>query len=69
MSSEVFKLTEIVGTSTESTEAAIRAALARAKESIRGIRWFEVTGTRGAILADGTIEFQVELKLGFAVED
>ena len=68
MAHEVFKLTEIVGTSTEGIEPAIRLALERAEKSVRNIRWFEVTGTRGAILDDGTVEYQVTLKLGFAVD-
>ena len=67
MTEHVYKLTEIVGTSDESHERAIKAALARARESLRNIRWFEVVGQRGYV--DGeTIVHQVTLKIGFTLE-
>ena len=67
--SDVYKLTEIVGTSNQSAEAAIQAALDRAKKTLRAIRWFHVTDTRGYVGDDGTVEFQVTLKIGFAIDD
>ncbi len=69
MSDHVFKLTELVGTSHEGTDAAIRSALARAGKTIRNIRWYEVTGQRGYVEADGTLQFQVTLKVGFGIDD
>lgn len=68
MQDNVYKLTEIVGTSHEGTDQAIRAALARAGQSIRNIRWFEVVATRGFLDADGTVQFQATLKVGFTLD-
>ena len=64
-----YKITEIVGTSTEGIDAAIRSGVARAAESIRHLDWFEVTQVRGH-LADGQVaHFQVTMKVGFRIED
>jgi dodecin len=68
MSDHVYKLTEIVGSSSESSDQAIRNALAKASKSIRNIRWFEVTATRGLVDGDGKTQFQVTLKIGFTLE-
>ena len=69
MEHHVFKLTEIVGTSGDGMDAAIRAALVRAGETIRNIRWFEVAAARGFVNDRGEIEYQVTLKVGFVLED
>ena len=69
MSSRTYRVTEIVGTSPESTDAAIRNGISRAARSLRHIDWFEVTEVRGHVL-DGNVEhFQVGLKVGFRLED
>ncbi len=68
MTDKVYKLTEIVGTSTEGTDQAIRAAITRASSSIRNIHWFEVVATRGFVDPDGGIQFQATLKVGFTLE-
>ena len=57
MSDHVYKLTELVGTSHEGTDDAIRSALDRAGKTIRNIRWYKVTGQRGHVEADGTLQF------------
>jgi flavin-binding protein dodecin len=66
---KVFKLIELTGTSPTSVEEAVNAALAKASESVRNMRWFEVTEIRGAINEDQVAQWQVTLKAGFAVED
>lgn len=69
MSNHTYAITEIVGTSPESIEAAIRNGVAKASATVRHIDWFEVTQVRGQI-ADGDVQhFQVGLKLGFRMED
>jgi len=68
MTDHVYKLVEIVGSSTEGHDAAVSAALARAGKSIRNIRWFEVIGQRGFVDADGRVTHQVTLKVGFTLE-
>lgn len=69
MADHVYKLTEIVGTSTTSHEAAINTALDRAKKTLRHVRWFEVTAQRGYVDDDGVVTHQVTLKVGFGLED
>ncbi len=68
MTNHVYKIVEIVGTSQDGTDAAIRAALARAAETIRHVRWFEVIGQRGFVGDDGTLVHQVTLKVGFGLD-
>ena len=69
MEHHVFKLMEIVGTSGKSSDDAIQAALSRARETVRHVRWFEVIATRGFVADGGAIEYQVTLKIGFALDD
>lgn len=69
MSNRTYRLTEIVGTSDEGVEAAIRNGIERAGQTLRHLDWFEVTEIRGQ-LVDGTIQhFQVGMKVGFRLED
>ncbi|HJT94629.1 MAG TPA: dodecin [Mycobacterium sp.] len=69
MSDHTYRVIEIVGTSPDSIDAAIRNAVSRASETMRGLDWFEVQSVRGD-LADGDIgHFQVTLKVGFRLED
>ncbi|MFE7129239.1 dodecin [Streptomyces sp. NPDC057638] len=69
MSNHTYRVTEIVGTSTEGVDQAIRNGVTRAGQKLRGLDWFQVTEVRGHIV-DGTIEhYQVGLKVGFRLED
>jgi flavin-binding protein dodecin len=69
MTNRTYRVTEIVGTSTESVDAAIRNGLSRAAETVRHIDWFEVTEIRGHVV-DGAVEhFQVGMKVGFRLEE
>ncbi|MGZ4795641.1 MAG: dodecin [Acidimicrobiia bacterium] len=68
MSDHTYKVTEIVGSSADGVDAAIRSGIARASESLRHLGWFEVTDIRGH-LEDGTIaHFQVTMKVGFRLD-
>ncbi len=68
MSDHVYKKIELVGSSPNGIEDAVRNALARAGETVRNMRWFEIVETRGHI-ADGKIEhWQVTLKIGFTLD-
>lgn len=69
MSDHVYRVTEIVGSSSEGTDTAIRNAIARASATLRHIDWFEVISTRGQIADGGVAHFQVTLKVGFRLED
>jgi flavin-binding protein dodecin len=69
MSSHTYRIAEIVGTSPESVDAAIRNGLSRANATLRKLDWFEVEGIRGHI-EDGEVgHFQVTMKVGFRLED
>lgn len=69
MAEHVYKKIEIVGSSPNGLEEAVRNALSRARETIRNMRWFEVIDTRGYI-DDGKIaHWQVTLKIGFTLEE
>lgn len=68
MTAHVYKTIELVGSSTSSAEDAVRNAIAKASSTVRNLRWFEVTETRGDI-ADGRVaHWQVTLKVGFTLE-
>ena len=69
MSDHVYKVIEVVGSSAESSDDAVRQAVRRASATLRGIGWFQVTETRGHV-EDGEIKhFQVTLKVGFTLAD
>lgn len=69
MNDHVYKHIELTGSSPDGIEQAIRRALQRAGDSVRQMRWFEVTDTRGFI-ADGKVSYwQVSIKVGFTIED
>ena len=69
MSDNVYNITEIVGSSTESVADAVRVGVRRASETLRHLEWFEVSEIRGHIV-DGEVEhFQVTMKLGMRLED
>jgi flavin-binding protein dodecin len=69
MNERVYKLIEITGSSPDSLEDAIETAVAKAAETVRNMRWFEVVETRGTI-KDGAVEYwQVTIKVGFTLED
>jgi dodecin len=69
MPDHVFKKIELTGTSKNSIEEAIQNALARAGKTLRNMRWFEVTETRGAIKDNKVAEWQITLKVGFSIEE
>ena len=69
MSNRTYRVTEIVGTSTESVDVAIRNGLARAAETLRHLDWFEVTQIRGHLDEGGIDHIQVGMKVGFRLED
>ncbi|ONK10043.1 dodecin [Streptomyces sp. MP131-18] len=68
MSEHIYRVTEIVGSSHEGLDDAIRKGIDRAAQTLRQLDWFEVTQIRGHIV-DGSVEhFQVGLKVGFRLE-
>lgn len=69
MSDHVYRVTEIVGTSPESIDAAIRNGLDRAGQTLRHIDWFEMVSVRGQADDAKVLHFQVTLKVGFRLEE
>jgi dodecin len=69
MPDRVYKLIEIVGTSSASTDDAIRNAITTAAKTIRHIDWFEVVKTTGHVVDGKVAHFQVTLKIGFRLEE
>jgi flavin-binding protein dodecin len=69
MADRTYRVTEIVGTSPEGVEPAVRNALRRAEQTLRHLDWFQVTEIRGQIVDGEIAHFQVGLKVGFRLED
>ena len=69
MSNHTYRVTEIVGTSHEGVDDAIRNGIARASQTLRNLDWFEVTQVRGQIENGQVKHYQVTLKIGFRLED
>jgi flavin-binding protein dodecin len=69
MANHVYKSIELTGSSPASIEEAVNNAIAKASKTVRNMRWFTVTETRGHI-EDGKVNhWQVTLKVGFTLED
>jgi flavin-binding protein dodecin len=69
MADHVYKKIELTGSSKTSIEEAIQNAVARAAKTVRNMRWFEVTETRGQIENGRVAHWQVTLKVGFMLEE
>lgn len=69
MSDNVYSISEIVGTSPDGVDQAIRNAITRASRTLRNLDWFEVAEVRGYLSEGGIDQFQVRLKVGFRLEE
>ena len=69
MSNHTYRVVEIVGTSRDSVDEAIRNGIARAAETTRGLDWFEVQSVRGQLTDGAVAHVQVTMKVGFRMED
>jgi flavin-binding protein dodecin len=69
MSNHTYRVVEIVGTSPDGVDAAIRNGLSRAADTMRALDWFEVQSVRGNLDGGAVGHFQVTLKVGFRLED
>ena len=69
MPDHIYKTIELVGSSSQGVEDAVQKAVAKASESVRNLRWFEVLETRGHIEGGRVIHWQVTLKIGFTLEN
>jgi len=69
MSEHVYKITELTGSSPKSIEDAVTQAVSRASKTLRNLRWFEVSETRGHIENGKVAHWQVTIRIGFTLED
>ena len=69
MSNHTYRVIEIVGTSPDGVDAAIRSGLARAAQTTRALDWFEVDSIRGDLVEGAVGHVQVTMKVGFRLED
>ncbi len=69
MSNHTYRVTEIVGTSPDGVDAAIRSGIKRAAQTLRGLDWFEVGEIRGHLENGEISHVQVTMKVGFRLED
>ena len=69
MTDRTYKVTEIVGTSPDGVDQAIRNGISRASQTLRNLDWFEMSEVRGYIEGDEIAHVQVTMKIGFRLED
>lgn len=69
MSSHVYKVSEVVGSSPDGLEAAVQNAIATTAKTVRNMDWFEVTEIRGHLADDAIAHWQVAVKVGFRIEE
>jgi hypothetical protein len=67
MSDNVYSVSEIAGSSTESIDDAIKGAISRASKTLHNLDWFQVTDIRGRI--EDNQSCQVTLKVGFRLDE
>lgn len=68
MSNHTYSISEIVGTSNEGIDAAVRNGIAEAAKTLRNLDWFEVKEVRGHLENGVVADWQVTIKLGFRLE-
>ena len=68
MSDHVYKIIEMVGSSSKSSDNAIEQAIAKAAKTVRNLDWFEVIETRGHIVDGKVGHYQVKVKIGFRLD-
>ena len=69
MSNHTYRVIEIVGTSADGVDDAIKSGLARASETMRNLDWFEVQSVRGHLTEGAVAHYQVTMKVGFRLDD
>jgi flavin-binding protein dodecin len=69
VSHSVYSVSEVVGSSTESIDDAVKGAISRAAQTLHNLDWFEVTEIRGRIDDEARCHFQVRVKVGFRLDE
>ncbi len=68
MSEHIYKVIELVGSSTTGSDDAVRNAIERASQTLNNLDWYEVVENRGHLVDGKIAHFQVTLKVGFRLE-
>ena len=69
MPDHIYKHLELTGSSTKSSDDAIRNAIRKAAKTMRNVHWFQVVESRGHIEGGKVAHWQVTIKVGFTLED
>ena len=69
MSDHVYKVIQLVGSSSVGVDDAVKSAVARAGATLKNLRWFRVTDVRGNIEGGKVAHYQVTMEVGFTLED
>ena len=69
MSDHVYSISEIVGSSTQSVDDAIRKAVRSMAKTKRNVEWFVTDEIRGHVVDGEVAHFQVTLKVGFRLDE
>lgn len=69
MSNHTYSISEIVGTSTQGVDDAVRNGIAKASQTLRNLDWFEVKEIRGHLEEGKIADWQVRIKIGFRLEE
>jgi len=69
MADHIYKIMDLVGTSPNSIEDAVKNAIEKASKTVRNMRWLQVIETRGHIENQKVSHWQVIIKVGFTLED
>jgi flavin-binding protein dodecin len=69
MADHIYKKIELVGSSPNSFDDAVKNAITRARKTVRNMRWFEVVETRGYLENGDIAHWQVTLKVGFTLDE
>jgi hypothetical protein len=69
MDDHIYKIIQLAGSSPDSIEEAVQNAISRASQSLKNLRWFEISETRGQIEDGKVAHYQVVLRVGFSLED
>jgi flavin-binding protein dodecin len=68
MADQTYGISEVVGTSPDGVDQAIRNGIAKAAQTVRNLDWFEVSTIRGQLDSGNVAHFQVQMKVGFRIE-
>jgi flavin-binding protein dodecin len=69
LSNHTYSISEIVGTSTQGVDDAVRNGIAKASQTLRNLDWFEVKEIRGHLEEGKIADWQVRIKIGFRLEE